>query len=132
MGWFTEFAMRAVFPPTDALPGIAETDLTGFVRQLRREAPLLMRLGLWLATWFFIVTPLFTVFIPLPAFLLPSRLLAKHTERLFSSRSYIVRQLVYLLKMLGALCWGQDPEVRRRFGREPLPPDPGTWQGQSS
>ena len=132
MSWFTRFAIQASFPQTDALPGVADTNLRGFLRDLHASAPFTMRLGLWLATTLYMLTPLFTVFLPVPAFLLRGRLLERHTARLCQSRSYIVRQLVYLLKMVGGLCWGEHAEVRKRFGRPALPEDPRTWQGMNS
>jgi len=132
VSWFTRFAIEAIFPPTETLPGIAETDLDGFLRDLHAEAPLLMRVGIWLATVVYMITPLFTVLLPVPAFLLRGRLLARHTDTLVSSRIYVIRQVIYLLKMVGGLCWGEHAEVRRRFGRPPLEPDPRTFQGMSS
>ena len=50
MSWFTRFAIEAIYPPTDDLPGVAETDLAGFLADLHANAPPLMRVGLWLAT----------------------------------------------------------------------------------
>ncbi len=129
MSWFTRFAIEAIFPPTDALPGAAETDLKSFLTDLRANAPPLMRIGLSLATFVYMVTPIITVFIPVPAFLLRGRLLARHTDTLISHRSYLLRQVIYLLKMVGGLCWGEHPEARKRLGRPALPPDPRTWQG---
>ena len=131
MSWFTRFAIEAIFPPTDVLPGVAQTDLKGFLRDLHQDAPLMMRVGIWLATFVYMATPLFTVYLPVPAFMLRGRLLTRHTAKILRSRSYIVRQMVYLLKMVGGLCWGEHPEVRKRFGRPPLPPDPQTWQGMN-
>lgn len=132
MSWFTRFAIQAMFPPTDALPGVADTDLDGFLRDLHANAPFTMRLGLWLATILYMVTPLFTVFLPVPAFVLRGRLLERHTAKMCKSRSYVIRQLIYILKMVGGLCWGEHDAVRERFGRPPLPKDPRTWQGMSS
>ena len=132
MSWFTRFAIEAIFPPTETMPGIAETNLAAFLRDLHATAPLLMRVGLWLATIVYMITPLFTVYLPVPAFLLRGRLLIRHTDKLVSSRVYVIRQIVYLLKMIGGLCWGEHPEVRKRFERPPLEPDPRTFQGMSS
>ena len=129
MSWFTRFAIEAIYPPTDDLPGVAETDLAGFLADLYANAPPLMRVGLWLATVVYMITPLFTVFLPVPAFCLRGRLLARHTAKLVASRFYVIRQIVYLLKMVGGLCWGEHPRVRAHFGRAPLPADPRTWQG---
>jgi len=131
VSWFTRFAIVAIFPPTDALPGVADTGLAAFLRDLHATAPLAMRFGLWLATVLYMITPLFTVWLPVPAFVLRGRLLERHTARLCASRFYAIRQLVYLLKMIGGLCWGEHAEVRKRFGRPPLEPDPRTWQGMN-
>ena len=132
MSWFTRFAIEAIFPPTDTLPGVADTDIAPFLSQVRRQSPALMRVGLSLATFVFMISPLFTVYLPVPAFVLRGRLLERHTAKLLNSRSYLIRQVVYLLKMVGGLCWGEHAEVRKRFGRDPLPPDPQTWQGMNS
>ena len=43
MSWFTRFAIQAIFPPTAALPGVADTNLKGFLRDLHATAPLAMR-----------------------------------------------------------------------------------------
>ena len=129
MTWFTRFAIEAIFPRTDALPGVAETDLKAFLRDLRANAPPLMRIGLSLATFVFMVTPILTVYVPLPAFLLRGRLLERHTEKIVSHPSYLLRQVVYLLKMVGGLCWGEHAEARRRLGRPELPADPRTFLG---
>ena len=132
MIWFTRFAVEAIFPATDILPGVAETDLDSFLRDVHHRAPFTMRLGLWLATFVYMVSPIVTVYLPVPAFVLRGRCLERHTTRLLESRSYLVRQIVYLLKMVGGLCWGEHAEVRKRFGRAPLPPDPQTWQGMDA
>ena len=48
-------------------------------------------------------------------------------------RFYIVRQAMLLLKTVGGLVWGIQPEVRAALQIKPVPPDPGTWQrGESA
>jgi hypothetical protein len=71
---------------------------------------------------------LFTVFVPLPAFLLPAKLADKHAERVTSTDVYLVRQAVFLVKLCAGLAWGADPQVRKRFAMAPLEQDPGTWR----
>lgn len=132
MSWFTRFAIEAIYPSTEALPGVSETDLRSFLRDFRANAPPLMRIGLGAATVMFMLTPILTVYLPVPAFLLRGRLLERHTSKLLSHRSYLLRQIVYLLKMVGGLCWGEHPETRKRLGRPALPPDPRTWQGMDA
>lgn len=129
MSFFTRFAIEAIFPSTEALPGVAETDLRPFLRDVKANAPPLMRIGLIAATLVFMVTPLITVYLPVPAFMLRGKLLERHVAKLMSHRVYVLRQVVFLLKMVGGLCWGEHPEARRRLGRPALPADPRTWQG---
>ena len=128
MKWFIQHAMRALYPRTEALPGIEDTDLAGFLDRYRRESTTLMWLGLWLGTLVFIWTPILTVYLPLPSFLLPGRLLDRHAHRVNDSRIYLIRQAVFLVKLAAGLCWGGDPEVRARFALAPYPEDPGTWR----
>lgn len=105
-----------------------DTGVREFLRRYRRESPTLMWLGLLVGTWVFVWTPLLTVYLPLPSFLLPRSLLDRHAHRITTSRFYLVRQAVFLLKLAAGLCWGADPRVRARFAMEPYPADPGTWQ----
>jgi hypothetical protein len=43
-------------------------------------------------------------------------------------RIYLVRQTVFLLKMVAGLCWGAHPDVRARLALRAYPADPGTWR----
>lgn len=131
MSWFARFALKAVFPSGGALPGIAETDLDGFLERLRAEAPPMVVLGLEAGAILFTFSPLITIGVPLPAFLLPPRLLELHANRLTSHPIYIVRQLMVALKTFAGLCWGADPEVRRAFNLTPYIADPGSWKESS-
>ncbi len=126
--WLSLSAIRAMLPATRALPGVGDTDLRGFIKQFLREAPALMKLGFYLGVAMFHLSPLLTVYVPLPAFLLPAGLLDKHAYRAATSRIYLLRQNVFLVKLVGGLCWGADPGVRQRLGQIKLPADPGTWQ----
>ena len=95
----------------------------------RRWVPHRRRTGLWgFAALLFVLTPLFTVFLPVPSFLLPARLLDRHADRITQTSIYPLRSLLLLLKIVAGLCWGVHPEVRARFGLPPLPADPNTWR----
>lgn len=120
--------LAAFYPRTPDFPGLVDTGLAEFLVRLRREAAPLMRLGLYAGCVLFILSPLFTVHVPLPSFLLPRRLLDRHADRIAQVRPYAVRSLVMLLKMAAGLCWGAHPEVRARIGLPPLPPDPQGWR----
>jgi hypothetical protein len=126
--WLIKFAMRAMMPRTESLPGIADTDLDGFLRRLRKETLTIYWVGLVLGAVIFTVTPLITVGLPLPAFFLPKRLLERHTERILSYPIYLVRQGVFLIRLSAGLCWGADADVRARFALAPYAPDPGTFR----
>jgi len=110
------------------LPGIEDTELDAYLDRTAREAAPLVRLGLALATLIFTLSPLFTVGWPLPSFLLPRAVLHRHADRIVSSRVYLIRQAVFVLKMMAGLCWGSDPAVRRAMNLAPYPADPGTWR----
>jgi hypothetical protein len=128
MIWLIKFAMRTMMPRTEALPGIADTNLDGFLHRLRTDANFLYWLGLVLGALVFMLTPLFTIGVPLPAVALPRKALARHTERVLSHPIYLVRQAVFLVRVSAGLCWGADENVRARFALPPYPPDPGTFR----
>lgn len=121
-------SLAALYPRTEHFPGIADTGVVEFLRRFRREAAPLLRLGLYAGCLLFVLGPLFTVYVPLPSFLLPRRLLDRHADRIAQVRPYAVRSLVMLLKMIAGLCWGADAQVRARFGLPPLPADPQEWR----
>lgn len=122
MQWLARFAIRAIFP------GIREAELEPFVAQMMRESPLLMRLGIHVASLLFLLTPIATVYLPVPAVLLPKGLLDKHADRLLTHRVYALRMLPATLKFVGGICWAMSPEVREQVGMKKLAPDPGTWK----
>lgn len=132
MEWLTLKALDAVIPGNEKVPGIAaSTRGPVVVAELRRDAPFEMRMVLNLAVLIWLVSPLFTVFVPLPAVWLPARLRHAHTDRLTSTSFYLVRQISLVLKQVAGMAWGQDPEVRAAYGMKPYPEDPGTWRGMS-
>jgi hypothetical protein len=128
MLWLIKFSMAAMMPRSAALPGIADTDIDGFLRRLRADAEPLYWLGLVLGAVVFVLTPVLTVGLPLPAFWLPKALLSRHAERLLAHRLYFVRQAVFLVRLSAGMCWGADPTVRSRFALAPYAPDPGTFR----
>ena len=109
MSWFTRFAIQAIYPSTEALPGVSETELRPFLKDLKANAPPLMRIGLMAATFVFMITPILTVYLPVPAFFLRGKLLERHASKLLSHRSYVLRQIVYLLKIGGRAVLGRAP-----------------------
>ncbi len=128
MLWLLRSAVLMIYPRTQELPGIEDCGLDEYLPRYRRETPWLIWLGTMAGTLLFHLTPFMTVYVPLPAFLLPSKLQDRHAMRIMTTRVYLLRQAVFLVKLCAGLCWGVDPEVRRRFALAPLPKDPGTWR----
>ena len=126
MLWLIRFTMCALYPRTARLPGVADTALDEFLARFRRETTPMMWIGISLGALLFAITPLVTVGLPLPAFWLPKKKIDRHARKLANSSIYLVRQLVFLVKMMGGFCWGADPKVRQAFNLPVLPPDPGT------
>jgi hypothetical protein len=126
--WLIKFAMCTMMPRTATLPGIADTDVDGFVRKLKKESATIYWLGLVLGGIVFAITPLITIGVPLPAFWLPRRLLDRHSERLVSHPIYMLRQAAALVRLSAGMCWGADSAVRARFNLPPYGADPGTFR----
>lgn len=128
MHWLIKFAMRTMMPGGSGLPGIEDCDLDDFIRRIRRDADALYYLGLALGAVVFAFTPLFTIWIPLPAFFLPKKLLARHAEKVIASPIYLVRNAVFLVRLSAGMCWGAHPTVREKFALPAYAPDPGTFR----
>ncbi len=120
--------MCDLFPPVPGLPGVADCDLDAFLRALKRESNLAIWSGLVAGAVVYAVTPVLTVFLPLPSFALPASLRDVHARKIAGSNVYLVRQLISLVKMFGGLCWGQHPKVREAMSIPPYPRDPGTFR----
>lgn len=129
--WLIRFSFRTLFPTGGDLPGVAETDLGAYVDLFLREAGFMMRLGLVLSCLVFVCCPILTVYVPLPAFLLPRSWRERHARKAAAHPLYLIRQTTTMLKMIAGICWAQDPAVRTRLGLRALKPDPGTWRPSS-
>ncbi len=121
-------AIVLLYPRTDLLPGAEDCDLDRFLARFRRESTTLVWLGVVLGAVVFHLSPVFTVHVPLPAFLLSPDLADRHAERISNSHVYLVRQTIFLVKFAAGLAWGAHPSVRARFALAPMPADPGTWR----
>jgi len=115
-------------PASEQLPGVADTGVTEFLRQMKRESGRTYWLGLVLGAWVYALTPIMTVFVPLPAFVLPASLRDRHAQRIMQTRVYLIRQAVFLVRLSAGLCWGRDPRVRERLGLGAYAADPGTYR----
>lgn len=128
MLWLLRSAIVMTYPRTPGLPGIEDCALDEHLVRFKRETPMLIWVGTLAGALLFQLTPFMTVYLPLPAFLLPAKLKDRHAMRIMTSSLYLLRQAVFLVKLCAGLCWGADPEVRKRFALPPLPKDPGTWR----
>jgi len=121
-----KWVMCVLMPRSDKLPGLEDTDIDGFLRKTRKDSAPLFWMGIVLGAIVFTITPIMTVFLPLPAFLLPKSLLQKHAEKLGSSNIYLIRQMFIVVRLSASLCWGADDKVRAALALKPYQPDPGT------
>ena len=128
MAFLLRIAIAAIYPGSDRFPGAAEFGLKAYVATFLREASSVLWLGAVASAIVFALSPILTIYVPLPAFLLPAGLLDRHVSALCDHRIYPLRQAGFLLKMIGGLHWAARPEIRTRLGLEPYPPDPGTWR----
>lgn len=128
MLWLIRHAMCALYPRTDELPGIADTGIDAFLAQYKRESTTLIWIGVCAGTLAFVLSPIFSVYLPLPSFLLPASLLEKHAGRVVYSRIYLLRQAVFLVKLAAGMCWGRHPDVRAKMAMAPYPADPDEWR----
>ena len=124
----TSWTFARIFPSTAALPGLDTFDSKPFIRQLHREAPFTIRATLIVSVLLFHLTPLLTLGIPLPAFLLSAKQVDAHAQRLSMSNIYLLRQIMLMLKTIGGLCWGAMPEVRQKLAMPVYPEDSGRWR----
>ena len=128
MQWLERFALITVMPASPELPGIEDTDLSGFLTRFHAEAHWLHRLGFFASALVFMLSPLITVGIPVPALFLNRRLRERHANRVADHPLYLMRQTMMILKTIGAMGWGMDARVRERLGVPIYGPDPGTWR----
>jgi hypothetical protein len=120
--------MCALYPPTDDLVGIEQTDVDAFLERFKRETTPMMWAGVVLGSVVFAATPPLTVRVPLPAFLLRSETRDRHAAAIAGHPVYLVRQSVFLVKLAAGLCWGRHAEVREKFSLDPYGDDPATWR----
>ncbi len=121
-------SIAAALPSTPALPGLDTLHPDRFVRQFLRAAPW----TLWLVTVgsaiAFQLTPLITVYWPLPALLLPATVRDRHANAMACHRLYLVRMAMVMVKTVGGLYWGAHPQVRKALGLPAYAPDPQSWR----
>ncbi len=128
MTFLLRSAMCDLMPAAAGLPGIVDTDVDGFLDRLWRETTWMMWGTLVLGALLFVVTPFLTLGIPLPTLVLSRTLRDRHADRIVTTRFYLIRQAVFLLKMYACICWGEADVVRRQLHVAPYPASPGTFR----
>jgi hypothetical protein len=132
MLWLVRSAIVALYPRVErdgvVIPGVEDCGLDEFLVRFKEDTTSLVWLGTVLGAVLFHLTPLLTIFVPLPAFLLPKALLDRHAARITTTRLYLLRQAIFVVKLPGGLCWGAGAPARKLIGLPPLGTDPGTWR----
>ncbi len=128
MNWLIRHAMCAMMPGGGTLPGLTAEEAHAYAQRVRAESDWLYSLGLCLGAVMFAITPIITLLIPLPSFLLPARLLDRHAERVVGHRSYLIKQAVFLVRLNAGMCWGASAHNRSALAQPAYPDDPGTYR----
>ncbi|HEX9012465.1 MAG TPA: hypothetical protein VF813_03075 [Anaerolineaceae bacterium] len=108
-----------------ALPyGVFEAGFGSFYQNFKRTANANLRhsfqLALLAATW---ISPLLIHRIP-PLTLYPRETRERALAAMETSRVYLLRQMIFILKTVVSLCYGGNREVRLALGYPPQPDDP--------
>jgi hypothetical protein len=114
---FSHAAFETIFPGNDGFVSIEQMDLDGYLREVCSRVPLKAALGLRLGVWIVALAPLFVLgrFATILSLSKADRELV--VGRLLASRTYAVRQLVFILKSIGAMLYAAHPSVRERMLR---------------
>jgi hypothetical protein len=120
--------MCALMPRTSDLPGVEDTGVDAWMRTFRRESSLAIWAGVLVGSLVFMLLPIATLGVPLPACFLGKRMLDTHARKISTLPVYLLRQPIFLVKMMAGLCWGAHADVRKYLHLAPYPSDPGTWR----
>ena len=115
-------------PGSDELPALAELDPEAFIERFWVESGWSFWLGTVLCCLGFMLTPILTIGIPLPAVWLTEDQLDRHAMAMADHRIYLLRQAAMMVKMVGGLYWAATPQVRRQLALVAYPPDPDSWR----
>lgn len=119
-------ALRPCFPSTALLPGLTPQATSPAVRELLRRANWTLWAGTLGSALAFHWLPILTIGWPLPALLLPKAALDRHAHAMATHRIYLIRMAMTMLKTVGGLIWGAEPQVREILQMPVYPADPGT------
>jgi hypothetical protein len=128
MNLLVRHVLCALMPATETMPGMRDADVDAFLVRFKKESAPLLWTGVIAGSVLFALTPLLTLGIPLPSFLLSARLLDAHAAKITSHPIYLIRQGVFVARLAAGLCWGGNAQVRQRLGVPVYPDDPGTFR----
>jgi hypothetical protein len=112
---WAEAALGGIFPSNahaDLRTGICDLDVQGFLTDVRSRVPYRSALGLRIAIWMVALAPIFVLHRFRTIEGLDPRAREALLAALLVSSFYPVRQLVMLLKAIGALLYGRAASVR--------------------
>ncbi len=121
-------ALHPCFPSTPLLPGLDPRAARPAVRELLRRANWTLRAGTVGSALAFHLLPILTIGWPLPALLLPNSALDRHAHAMATHRIYLIRMAMTMLKTVGGLIWGAEPQLRAILHMPAYPADPGTYR----
>jgi len=107
-------AFGAIFPPgaSKKIPlGICDLDLATYLTETRNRVPLRAAIGLRVAVWVVALAPLFVLHRLCTIAALDKASRENLLEKMLASPVYLVRQLVMLLKAVGAVLYAGAPAV---------------------
>jgi hypothetical protein len=102
--------LSAVLPRTEKLPGIAAVPLDTFWVQFRSAAPFLVRFGFRFSVLALCLLPLLRYGRTFPQ--LGALQQDAYLRWLLTSRSYALRQLITVVKLIGCFAYFQNPQVQ--------------------
>lgn len=130
MRWIIRAALADVMPSGGHVPGILDTEWDQFFDQYLQETSWTMWAALCAGALLYVLTPVLTVYWPLPSVMLPQKLRDLHAHRIMNHPIYLLRQAVFLLKLPAGFCWGAHPRVRAQLNLPNYRPDPGSWRSE--
>ena len=109
-------AFETIFPGTEGgFVSIERMDLDGYLRELCTRVPFKAALGLRVGIWIVALAPLFLLGRLATIVSLAKADREAIVARLLASKAYVVRQLVFVLKSMGAMLYAAHPAVRERM-----------------
>ena len=126
--WLLRSAMLPLMPSGHGIPGLEREPLDAYLRRFCSEANAATQLGVLVSALVFVISPMFTIYVPLPSVWLSPRLLDRHADKIANSPLYLVKQANFLLKMYAGFAWGVQQGVRESLALEPYPEDPDAWR----